>query len=107
VGRELDPQRPAELLHGGLADRVGARERAVGERVHRGDHDHLAAAARDLRQGGVHGAIDAEQVDLDHALERLWVHRADRSRRRGDPGVGDDDVEGAEPLHRTGDGRLE
>ena len=48
----------------------------------------------------MNGAIDAEQIDLDHTLERVRIHRRDRPRGRGDAGVSDDDIERPEPLHR-------
>ena len=44
VRRELDAQRAAELLDGGLAHRVRASRRRRWERVDRGDHDDVAAA---------------------------------------------------------------
>jgi hypothetical protein len=63
----------------------------------------VTAAHRDLGQGDMNGAIHAEQVDLDHALERIRSHRRDRPKWRCDAGVRYDDVEGTEPLHRGRD----
>ncbi len=100
VLRELHAQRAPELLDRGLAHRVGNLADAVDERVHRGDHDDVPATAHDLRQRRVDRPVDAHQVDVEHALEGLAGHRAERRHARGDARVGDDHVEPAEALHR-------
>ena len=58
----------------------------------------MAAAIGDLRQAGAHRSVDTEQVDLDDALEHVFVDREDRAGRRRDARVGDHDVEPAELL---------
>ena len=93
MDRELGPERPAELLHTGLGDRVGRVHHPVQERVHARDEDQLAAARDDLLEPGVRRAVDAQQVDLDDPLELVGRHHPDRRGCRRDPGVGDDDVD--------------
>lgn len=56
-----------------------------------------------MRHRDAERAPHAEQVDLDHPLERGAVHRAHESGGR-DARVGDDDVDAAEVLdHALGD----
>lgn len=98
VRGQLGSQGAPERLDPRLAHRVRRRAHSVQEGVDRCDHDHVAAPLDDVRQCGTDGAPNAQEVDLDHAPERSGVHRAHRPRRRRDAGVGDDDVEGAEPL---------
>ena len=61
----------------------------------------MAVALDDLRKGRPDRAPDAEHVDLEDAFPFLARHPPrGRHLRRGDPGVGDDDVEAAEALDR-------
>ena len=57
----------------------------------------MPAALDDVRQRRANGAPDAEQVDVDRLLDGL---RSDKPQRPtgGDPGVGDRDIEAAEPV---------
>jgi hypothetical protein len=51
----------------------------------------------------VNRAVDAEQIDLDDALELDRIHDPRRRRGRGDPGVRNDDIDAAEALDRSRD----
>ena len=59
-----------------------------------------------MGQAGADRPPDADEVDLDDALERRRVHRADEA-GRGDAGVGDHGVDAAERLDRAGHGGVE
>ena len=83
--RELLAQRVGERLRAGLRHRVVGHHPAVQRGGQRGDDEHVAAALDDVRQRGLDGPVDAEQVDLDDALELVRVQRSRpcrRSRRR-------------------------
>ena len=100
---ELDAQRATELLDGGLTHRVGNQADAVGERVDRGDHDHVPSTADNLRQRRIDGPVDAHHVDVQHPLEALRGHRVEGRHTRCDASVGDDHVEPAEAIDGGGD----
>ena len=63
--------------------------------------EHVAASLDHVGQAGAHGAPDAEQVDLDGALERRGIHGPHHA-RRGDTRVGHHHIDAAETL----DGRV-
>ena len=104
---EFDPQRPGELVDTCLAGRVGRVERAVDERVDRRDDEDVAAPLDHRRQCGADRAPLAEQVDVDGPLEFAGIDGQDRLRGRGDAGVGDHDVDAAEPGDRGVGGALQ
>ena len=66
----------------------------------------MSASLDHLRQGGLDGAADAEQVHVDDALEGLRRHRPEGRHARGDAGVGDHHVEAAEALDGLRHGAL-
>ena len=103
---DLDAQGVGEGLGARLGGGVGGHARPVDRGRERRGHEHVALALDDLGQAGAHGAPDAEQVDLDRALEGGRVDRPNHA-RRGDAGVGHDHVDPAEALDRALDGALE
>jgi hypothetical protein len=78
----------------------------VADRAQRRDVQEVAAGAHDLREHGAIRAPDAEQVDLDRALELLARHRRHASHEL-QPGVRDRDVDRAETRDGGLDGAID
>src|SRR6185436_5855199 len=89
-------QRPAKLLYPGLGHRIRRHQHAVDEGVDRRDDHDVSAVGDDVRKGGMHGAVDTEQVDVEHALEFGGVHRASGRWFGCDAGIGHHDIEAAQ-----------
>jgi hypothetical protein len=66
-------------------------------RGERGHDERVATGMGDVGPGGADRVVGAEDVHRQGALEDLRVTSYDRQ-LRGDPGVGHDDVQAAEPL---------
>ena len=107
VRGQLGAQRAPQGLHPRLADRVGAGQHPVGERVDRGDDEHVAAAGDHVRQRRLDRPVDPAEVDLEHALPVVGVDGEDRAGGRGDPRVGQDDVDPAEGAGDLVDDRVQ
>ena len=103
---QLGAQRVAESLDGGLGGVVGTKHRRVYGGGKRGDRQRVTTRMGDMRAGGTQRVVDTEQIDCDRALKDRGV-ATDQRQRRGDTGVGDDDVESAEALDGTLDGALD
>lgn len=96
---ELDPQHIAERLDARLRGAVGAKQRRVHGRGERRDRQGVAALVRDEGSRGPKRVVDAQQVDLDRALEDLRI-AADERQLGGDAGVGDHYVQSAQVVRR-------
>ena len=104
---ELDAESAAELLDGRLAHGVRDGAHAVDEREHRADQDDLATVGDDLLQPGGDGVGDAGDVDRQRGLDVRGRGVAQRRGLREQAGVGDHDVEPAEPVDGLGDRGVE